>query len=590
MADIKRLLNKKGWTGRELGILEITNMCILFRQLLAGKEQKPLVEEAQFRKMLSTLDGEQGPIYNGYMLLHSWLTIRWNMAQTQYQQALRAFRTLSGYMERAELAEDVFGYAEQLPAIVTQKQYDDLKAERIEAQFKDEEGEELAVNVFYLIERAIHFYLEQLQKEPRKANPLKAIRKKYINQPVKSKLILSRWGEVTGEGYYTIEDGSGRRSDEMTLEEWENALIPDRAALENKDNVVKRILAGARVLYNGGTEEEAEKAMGMQCREDGLFPVPVQWHDYEEAPDDLTKWDVVEQEIITGIYPADIDGSGDAWSDENFTNSMKDFAGEFPELVAAILKDIDKRYFKEADALSGLPVEEWMNTLFDVRQLYEKDFYGERAFVESDAQIFSDNRRALFNGIAILRPSDVVGRGLAIDERGYYKEPGIKSALATGTLEGLFAESEDYADHVDIVESSRQTLIESYYFLKGHNCALELIGRVYDVPDVDVFKMDLEGIERKIQALNDITPCLYDRIRSIDYEDTTLQEKKLQVLQDLFQPIDYKALTIPEKNKKAAEELFHEGFKVFSGGSTIESLLCFLPEKGGDAEEGGRNQ
>lgn len=27
-----------------------------------------------------------------------------------------------------------------------------------------------------------------------------------------------------GEGYYTIEDGSGRRSDTMTAEEWQKAI------------------------------------------------------------------------------------------------------------------------------------------------------------------------------------------------------------------------------------------------------------------------------------------------------------------------------------------------------------------------------
>ena len=61
MADIKRLLNKKGWTGRELGILELTNMAIMFRQAIEGKPQKPLIEEAQFRKMINAItDRQQG--------------------------------------------------------------------------------------------------------------------------------------------------------------------------------------------------------------------------------------------------------------------------------------------------------------------------------------------------------------------------------------------------------------------------------------------------------------------------------------------------------------------------------------------------
>ena len=204
MTDIKRLLNKKGWTGRELGILELTNMAVMFRQALEGKEPQPLVEQAQLRKMINTItDRQQGQVYNGYISIHEWLSIRYNIAQTQLQQAQLQYRTLVGYITDATLAEDVYRYIEQLPAIMTQKQYEDTKARSIEERFKDEDGEELYSCVFNLVERAITYYSRQLQKEPSKPNPLKAIRKKYVSQPVKSKLILSRWNETQGEGYYT---------------------------------------------------------------------------------------------------------------------------------------------------------------------------------------------------------------------------------------------------------------------------------------------------------------------------------------------------------------------------------------------------
>ena len=156
MTDIKRLLNKKGWTGRELGILELTNMAVMFRQALEGKEPQPLVEQAQLRKMINTItDRQQGQVYNGYISIHEWLSIRYNIAQTQLQQAQLQYRTLVGYITDATLAEDVYRYIEQLPAIMTQKQYEDTKARSIEERFKDEDGEELYSCVFNLVERAI---------------------------------------------------------------------------------------------------------------------------------------------------------------------------------------------------------------------------------------------------------------------------------------------------------------------------------------------------------------------------------------------------------------------------------------------------
>ena len=115
-------------------------------------------------------------------------------------------------------------------------------------------------------------------------------------------------------------------------------------------------------------------------------------------------------------------------------------------------------------------------------------FTGERAEAEADTSVFEGNKRALFNGIAILRASDLIDRSPRIDERGYYVEPDIQHTLSNFTLEAFFTEAEDYADNIEIVETARQTLIESYYHLKGYNLTLELIARFYEVPEMTVFK------------------------------------------------------------------------------------------------------
>ena len=300
MADIKRLLNKKGWTGRELGIIELTNMAVQFRQALQGEEIKPLIETSQLQKMVNDIkDPVQRRAYNGYIAIHEWLSLKYNIAQTQIQQAQLQYRTLEGFITTAILAEDVYRYVEQLPAIMTQKQYDKAREEGIEAYLTDEDGEDLQSNIFNLIERATAFYLHKLQTEPQKPNPLKAIRKKYVSQPVKSKLILSRYNEITGEGYYTLEDG--RRSDEMTSEEWQAALttplmektLAEMRAEDGRGNELtgslaqQRLIERARVIYNGGTEEDADKAQEETDHQRGLA-VPCQWHYYENPPKDLT--------------------------------------------------------------------------------------------------------------------------------------------------------------------------------------------------------------------------------------------------------------------------------------------------------------
>lgn len=612
MTDIKRLLNKKGWTGRELGILELTNMAVMFRQALEGKEPQPLVEQAQLRKMINTItDRQQGQVYNGYISIHEWLSIRYNIAQTQLQQAQLQYRTLVGYITDATLAEDVYRYIEQLPAIMTEKQYRDAREAGLKKWLYDEDGTERGDSLAALIERGISFYTKQLQTNPAKPNPLKAIRKKYIAEPVKSKLILEGYNEVMGEGYYTIEDGSGRHSDTMTAEEWQEAIITpamkqalrdmktaDGSGTEYTQQIAtRRLLDRAKVIFEGGTEADADEAQQKKDYERGLA-TPVKWHYYEEAPADLTKWDIVEAGLMDfygGLF------CGMDVSEGEYLAELEDFLTEFRELADAIIADIEKLYLtgkkqlqplpvkghKPLKDIASLPLEDWSSTVFSWGDLYKLDVYGFKEEAEEDTTIFDGNRRAIINGIAILRASDLLGRSPRINERGYYVEPDISNTLSNFTLEAFFTEAEDYADNIEIVETARQTLIESYYHLKGYNLTLELIARFYEVPEMTVFQMDTDGIEDKIRAFNELVPILYKKILDTDYGDKELQAKKLQVLKELFQPIDYEAIAIPAENVEQAEELLKD-FAAFKpeNADRFNSLLCVLPEGAAESEDG----
>ena len=594
MADIKRLLNKKGWTGRELGQLLLANVAHEYRQALEGNyTPTPLVTAGEFSKMLNSLtDRVQGHAYNEYYSVYEWLKSRPAITNGYYMNGQADFATIRNYITQALFAEDVYKYVEQLPAIMTQKQFDELKADRVEAYFKDaEDGDELQSNIFNLVERAITYYLRKLQKEPQKPNPLKAIRKKYVRQPVKSKLILSRYNEIMGEGHYPLEDG--QRSDEMTSEEWQEAIttpLMQKALAEMRAEdgngreltsfiATQRLTERAKVIYNGGTDEDADKAQEEADYKRG-YATPVVWHTYTEPPTDLTKWDIIEQELLLEFYPADIDGSGDEYSESNFTASMQDFFTEFKELATAMLADMDKNYFSGDEIQAAkLPLEEWESTTISWRRLYELDFYGEREAAESDIQLFDGNQRALLNGIAILRPSDLLGKSRRIDESGYYVEPDISHAISSHSLEAFFTESEEYAENIAAVEEARNSLLSNIYFLKGYNLQIDLIIALVDVPELSIFKQDLRGLEDQVKALNDLVPMLYKQIKDTDYKDKELQARKMEVLKDVFPPLDIDSLIIPEENIAQAQELV-SSFKAFSAEQHMlfESLLCYRPE------------
>lgn len=597
MADIKRLLRKKSWTGRELGILELTNTAVLFRQSITGQPHQPIIDRAQFQQMINNItDRQQGRVYNGYIAIHEWLSLYYNIAQTNFQQAQLRYKSLADYIIQAELAEDVFQYIESLPVIMTQKQYEEAVEHGRELWMKEEDGTDRSYSVLAIIYKAIEYYAKLLTTEPKKPNPLKPIRKKYLAAPVKSELIRSRYNEATDNGYYTLEDG--RRSDEMTDEEWQAAITTPKMqkALEEMrsegDGRTARELAGrrlvdrARIIYHGGTERDAEKAQQRKDYEAGLA-VPYKWHLYEEAPADLTKWEVLEDGLTCyEIYRCALGGQGEA--PEDYLNEARDFIAEFREAVDAVIADIDRRYFKGEAGLASLPLEKWETTVYSWTELYEKDFYGFREWVNDDWIIWNGNWRAIANGVAILKPTNALDHTRGIDERGYYSPPAIRNSFISHSLESFFPEAEDYAENVDEVETGREALLDSYYFLKGYNTAIDLIAAYFDVPELEVFKMDIEGIEEKIDAINELVPVLYVQIRDTHYEDEELKQRKLQVLQDIFPEMDYKSLTLPADAKERVTALF-EDFQAFRETETIAELLMYRPhpDEGEDEDEGG---
>jgi len=587
MADIKRLLNKKGWTGRELGIIQITNMAVIFRQALQGNpDPKPLIEREQLRKMINGItDREQARVYNGYISIHEWLRLKYNIALSHEQQAQLQFKNLSSYIIEAMIAEDAFQYAESLPVIMTEKQYKDFLDERREDWLKGEDRTGRGDSAIALIYRAIEYYINLLSTDPKKPNPLKPIRKKYLAAPIESQYILSHYNEATDRGYWILEDG--RRSDQMSEEEWQKAIatpkmektlaqMSEETQKGLESTLAERLAESeyrqrAKLLYAGKDGYEAHKELERQRYEAGLA-TPAKYVLYDEPPAELTKWEVLEDTLaIYELFAPSIGGGSE--TTEEYVANAKIFVEEFRELVELIITEIDSKYFVDAQGLADTPIEEWDAFVVDWAQLYEKDYYGFRAETDDNVEMIWDgNWRAMRRGIAIYKPLHDISKD-NVDENGYYISPKIRTSFIRHSLQAFFTDAEDYADAIDDVTEGREALLDSYFFLKGYNFAIDLIAKHFDIPEISVFKMNIAGIEEKIDAINELVPSLYAQIYDTDYEDGELKAKKLQVLKDYFTPIPYKEVTIPEENIEAAKALFTD-FKGFSGDTDIADLLC----------------
>lgn len=601
MIDANRLMKKKGWTGEEAGKALIFNIIDAYKRSMAGEvDAPPLFRNEQIRRMLDGLRGNNAEIelYNRYVSLQEWIRQYQAVANAHLQRAQSCFNELLSVHNAAESAENEYRYIEQLPRIMTAKQYEELKARRIEETLdpKGDGTDFIGDNIPALILRLTQFYALELEKEPRKANPLKAIKKLYSGKPVRDKATIAAYNKEAGIGYHTLPDGT--RSDEVTPEEWKKKLLhysPD----------LQRLKAEAEEGYTGqpgslSFERMTKKAraahMGEEAPEEGRSAAT--WHISEEAPEGLNKWDIIafdaeEDTFFSDLYPAAFAGEGE---EAEALEQAEAFRKEYPELVEALLKELDKMGYTYNDKpFSAIPVKEWFTTVVSWRDLYNASFPGFREWVEADTNIFSGDKRALVNGIAILRPSDLLkapikGRySRSIDAEGNYIEPeeeGLFSNLFS--LEAYTPANPESGENILKVERSRGGLEESLTFIIGYDTALELIAKAIDIPDFTIFKVDSESQLSRVDALNCLFDSLYVRIDETDYRDAEKKAAKLQALRDVFYPIRTEELRPSDSRKKKAADMLYE-LEAFAGTKTGTSpgwnFLAILTGLEGGAEE-----
>lgn len=501
MLNVDRLLKKKSWTGAELGKLQIANVLLAYKKALetGDPNEEGVVSKAEFKKMLNTItDPIERRVYNGYMAIHEWIAHTMQMAIAQEQQAQLQFETLWEILSNVITAEDIYSYIEELPVIMTEKQYTDLVEKRTHEILHTDE-DRVADNIAQLVFDVIEVYTELLEKDPEAKNPLQPLKKKLEKELVKDPNILENYNRIYGLDHYTTKDG----------------------------------------------ERE-----------------------------DLNKWEILTSGALEEFYPCFEDGH----TDEEAIELIKAFYIEFKEVVHAILKDIVKRY-PELKAIEELPVEEWIYNAYSWEELYNMDFYHFKERMVGDLQVFDCNKRALTNGIAIIRPSEL-GSSRRIDaETGYYKAPDIRKTLKDISLEGLFTEGDRYTENVDRVEDARETFIASLYFLKAFNEALNLISTLFDVEEVNIIKRNIPHFENRVQAFNDTIAMLYKRILNTEYGDNELKEKKLGVLKDILYPIDLSKAKVPKDRIDRTKE-YMKDFKAFKEDrySPTNTLCVYIPD------------
>ena len=577
--QLKKLLKKKGWTGKEVGQLLIASILNDIKQQGQG-DKNPLFSQSDFEKMESSLTSDKDCIsYGVYRDLYSSIIDGFNRGQALYQQFYNGFFHLLTEFREVQNADNAQKDIDNTPLIMTESQYNRLeaKAEQTLRGYK----ESYYSLLFYILEK----FLDAGDEAP---EPIRTAIEATKKIPAEKVSFSSSYNEQMGEGYYTLPDG--RRSDQLTSEEWQQALL-DSFLSEHKliingkpataEETVNhynqnRLLKSYELFFKGAkairnlvlertgkelnvTDEEIEKAFSdvtidfvdeakysptaKQIAEALDFSTPTKWHTYEELPEGLTAYDLLE--LVT-------DSSQNENTDPK--KHLKAFKTEYKELYTALNTYIEEK----VPNARGLKYNQLYKDIVSWEELADVGIIGYSSLIQPDdneiVEIWTNGEDNTENKSRRLRTGS---KGIAIlknptnyqtDENGDY----IEKKNTRHFFNSLYTLEED-EDKIATIHGYAHSLIyPALGYLYAFNSLMEIIGNVYDLPELaEVARFDTKSFESKMSAFNDMLYMFYHDV----YGNEEEQERKRAIIKEVFSPLEADTL---KPSPKAIEEVTEE--------------------------------
>lgn len=596
--SIKALLNKKGWTGKEVGKALLMSL----KHDIENKgnpNKKPLFSQEDFNRMVDSLDTDyQYTQFKVLESIYSSIVDSFNYNEAMAQQFYNGYYRYFLSIREAQRAEDFFTTTEKFPLILTQAQYDRLAAER-EAYKRG-----FTESYYSLFFHTVAAFVDAIENDRADSVPediLAAITATQ-SQKVTNKRILANWAEDMGEGYYTLPDG--RRSDNMTAEEWQAALtalfmeshklyingeLQDAHTTAQHFNT-ERLLTAYRLLFKGedAIREAYRERTGQELPEEYIGELEQalediidetarpsrrgdpkreqltaalfynngnkspEWHYYTEPPTDFTKYDVLADMLdrYRGTYSDRLLESGGEYVDEvPEREQLKEFKKDYPALADAV-----KKYLEETVAATkGLKANQLYKALITWGELADMGYLDFQSLIavddadivehiaqtqEDNTENFNRRARGIYHGIAILKEAKYFDAG----EGGEYIDPvadKLKLELLQGIdyLESDTGEAEYIAANIDVLA------LPALRYMYAYNAFIEIVAAAYDIDFMTVAKYDLTRQESQIEACNNMLYMLYKGVYGTE-ED---KKRKRDFIREYFQPIEIEELKPTEE-------------------------------------------
>lgn len=561
MKNIDRLLKKKGWTGAELGKLLIASMLNDIKT--GGDPARALFSQKDFESMEKTLTTDRDFLeYGVYSTLYSALTDAFNKGQGLYQQFYNGFQRAFTELTECYHADMALKALENTPLIMTESQYNRLEAEA--KKTLEAYKESFCSLLFYTLD----YFLEHEEEAP---DTIKKALEATKAVDAKGNTFLSRYNRTYGEGYYQLPTGA--RSDKLTTKEWQDTIQKyylkthelivngekagylDTLRDFNQSRLIKMyelIFKGAEAVSSFYTEktgeelpeEEAEallKALEYYVDDKHtdnealakLLPYldydnMGEWHYYEEPPEGLSLYYLLE------MYPEAYRG---AYKDIDEKTAHKLLKKDAPELYKAI-KDFIEATVAKAKRLKANQLYKDIVSWGELAKLhflnYEELTEPEDNNIidtflkdEDSTRSKSYRYRVAYNGIAVIKRP----HSSQEDQNGDYIEEDSPLHFFR-TLDKL---KEDEKSQRDLKDFGEKLFKPALSYMYAYNALLGLIGREYDLPDLqEVAQFDTSLFERKIAGYNGVLYMFHYEA----YGNEAERDRKRAIIRACFDDID----------------------------------------------------
>lgn len=575
---IDSLLNKKGWTGVEVGKALVASIIHDIRHQ-SEPDYKPLFSQSDFDKMESSLNTERDYLaYGVYRDLYSGLIDAYNRGQGQHQQFYNGYYRYAMHLKDCTVAEQTLQTAELTPYVMTKEQYNKLKEQR----------ETTLKGFTESFSRLLFTLLSHIMSNPEDApEDIRTAIEATKKEAVTNERILSTYCEVYGMGYYQLPDGT--RSDNLECEEWreklkEEYLKTHKLRINGKqasfeDTILhyntERRLKGYELFFTGidavkalyedhtgetlppedevGIMKALESLLNLRDDENPvekntvpLHPAVLQikdivegemlgsgaeWHYYKEAPAELTKYDIIAESLC--FY--------DGEESEDGEPQLKEFKADYPALYKALeayIKELvpqardlkPTQYSKEFitwGELAELKVGRYPAYCIadDVTDILE-------ALAETDEDTTENllkRKRLMFNGIVIAQDPNAY----QLNERGEYID-NIKHIIGFSSVFSIDSIGKSESTKEDIQAFRDNLFLPALQYLYAFNALVKILGAIYDLDELGEVEISTERFESQLEALNNQLYMLYGDVYGTDAD----KERKRDIIKEVFQPIN----------------------------------------------------